>query len=87
MFLTLQRMQHFIETVFGVALTSYTRDDVPFMGLGQGNGAAPTGWAVVSHPIINMMRSAGYGATFLSALTGAVISFVCYAFVDNTDLV
>jgi hypothetical protein len=57
------------------------------MGLGQGNGAAPTGWAAVSHPIINMMCRAGYGATFLSALTGAVVSFVCYAFVDDTVLV
>jgi hypothetical protein len=34
-----------------------------------------------------MLRSAGYGATFISAISCAVVSFVCYAFVDDTDLV
>jgi hypothetical protein len=55
MFITLQKMQHFIRTAFGVSSTSFTGGDVPFQGLGQGNGAAPTGWAVVSAPIINMV--------------------------------
>jgi hypothetical protein len=87
MFITLQKMQHFIGTAFGVSSTSFTGGDVPFQGLGQGNGAAPTGWAVVSAPIINMVRAAGFGATFISALTSAVTTFVCYAFVDDTDLV
>jgi hypothetical protein len=58
-----------------------------FQGFGQGNGAGPTAWAVVSAPIINMVRAAGYGATFVSALSSSIIAFVCYAFVDDTDLV
>jgi hypothetical protein len=87
MFATLQKMQHFIGTAFGVSDTLFNGGEIPFQGLGQGNGAGPTGWAVVSAPIINMVRAAGYGATFVSALSCAVISFVCYAFVDDTDLV
>jgi hypothetical protein len=87
MFATLQKMQHFIGTAFGVSDTSFNGGDIPFQGLGQGNGAGPTGWAVVSAPIINMVRAAGYGSTFVSALSCAVVSFVCYAFVDDTDLV
>ena len=87
MFSTLQQMQHFIGTAFGVSSNSCTSDDVPFQGLGQGNGAGPTGWAVVSAPIVNMVRAAGCGATFVSALSCAVVSFACHAFVDDTDLV
>ena len=34
-----------------------------------------------------MVRTAGYGATFVSALSLSLISFVCYAFVVDTDLV
>ena len=79
--------EHFIGTAFGVSSTSYSSDKVPFQGLVQGNGAAPTGWAVVNAPIINMVRTAGYGATFVSAISLPFISFVCYAFVDDTDLV
>ena len=88
MLTTLQKMKHFIGTSFGVSSTSYSSNNVPFQGLGgQGNGAAPTGWAVVSAPIINMVRTAGYGATFVSALSLSLISFVYSAFVNDTDLV
>jgi hypothetical protein len=86
MFTTLQKMQHFIGTAVGVSSTSFKGMDVPFQGLGQGNGAGPTGWAVVSAPIINMVRAAGYGAAFVSAISCAIVSFVCYAFVDDMDL-
>jgi hypothetical protein len=80
-------MQHFIGTTFGVSDTSFNGGEIPFQGLGQGNRAGPTGWAVVSAPIINMVCAAGYGATLISALSCAVVSFVCYTFVDDTDLV
>ena len=62
-------------------------EDVPFQGLGQGNRAAPTGLAVVSAPIINMVRTAGCGATFVSALSCAITYFACYTFIYNMDVV
>jgi low affinity Fe/Cu permease len=34
-----------------------------------------------------MMKVAGYGFQILMAMTVVCVSFVCYAFVDNTDLV
>jgi hypothetical protein len=55
--------------------------------VGQGNGVAPAIWAVTSTVIINMMRSAGHGLHILSAISGLLISFVCYAFVDDTDVI
>jgi hypothetical protein len=87
MFVTLQKMNHFIWSAFDISDTSFPGGDAPFQGLGQGNGAGPTGWAVVSSPITNMVRAAGYGAIFVSALSCVIISFICYAFVNDTDLV
>ena len=34
-----------------------------------------------------MMRVAGFGATFLTAISVSLVVFVCYAFVDDTDVV
>jgi hypothetical protein len=59
----------------------------PLQGLGQGNGKAPTGWAFISTPLINMMRTAGFGLQILTCLSLMLISFLCYAFVDDTDLI
>ena len=60
---------------------------VPYQGAGQGNGAAPACWNMISTPIVNMMRTAGFGFLFLTALTATAVSFVCYAFVDDTDVI
>jgi hypothetical protein len=88
MFLTLQQSQHVISTAFGISKISYGRErDIPLQGVGQGNGAGPAIWAVMSTVIINMMRTAGHGLHIISALSSVLLSFVCYAFVDDTDVV
>ena len=88
MFISLQKSAHRIRTAFGISEKTYGQDrEEPLQGLGQGNGAGPAGWAIVSTPIINMMRVLGYGATFLSAMSVVLIALVCYAFVDDTDVV
>jgi hypothetical protein len=33
------------------------------------------------------MRATGFGVTFLTAISVSLVAFVCYVFVDNTDLV
>ena len=60
---------------------------IPIQGIAQGNGCAPTGWVCISTPLINILKTAGFGAWLVSALTATIIYFVCYAFVDDTDLV
>ena len=88
MFLSLQKAAHRIRTAFGVSDKKYGDDlEDPLQGLGQGNGCGPAGWAIVSTPIINMMRVLGFGATFFTAMSVQLITFVCYAFVDDTDVV
>ena len=88
MFATLQSASHKIRTAYGVSDKTYGPGrDPPLQGIGQGNGAGPAGWAVISTPLINMMRTAGFGFSLFTALTVSAVSFVCYAFVDDTDLV
>jgi hypothetical protein len=60
--------------------------DVPCQGLGQGNGTGPQIWAVVSTPVLYYLRSEGYGVAFKTSISGDVVRFVGYAFVDDTDI-
>ena len=61
---TLQKAQHHISTGYGVSGPQYggERQDPPVQGKGQGNGKAPTTWALISAVLIDMMYSAGHGA-------------------------
>jgi hypothetical protein len=43
-------------------------------------------WAVVSTPVLNMLRHEGYGAYFPPPVTDNTITFIGYAFVDDTNL-
>jgi hypothetical protein len=85
MFTTIQNLHHSIRTVYGDSELTFFGQlwTVPIQGVGQGNGAGPQIWAVVSTPVLNLLRHEGYGAYFQKATT---ISFVGYAFVDDTDL-
>jgi len=60
---------------------------VPISGISQGNGAGPQIWAVVSTPILDILREAGFSTTFKLAISSQSISFVGYSFVDDTDLI
>jgi hypothetical protein len=56
-------------------------------GVYQGNGAGPVIWAVVSSPVLQILREEGYGDFFKAAISGKQIRLVGYAFVDDTDLI
>ena len=88
MFQTLQLARHHIQTAYGRATKHYGQDFIiPLQGIGQGNGCGPTGWTVISAPIIELMRSHHFGFSTIAPLSSKEIAFVCYAFVDDTDLV
>jgi hypothetical protein len=61
MFRTLAQVKHYIRTTYGDSDTAYSCLEIPFQGIYQGNGAGPGIWLLVSIPIINMMKSAGFG--------------------------
>jgi hypothetical protein len=56
-------------------------------GIYQGNGAGPVIWAVVSSPVLQILRQEGFGEFFKAALSGNDIRLIGYAFVDGTDLI
>ena len=89
MFTTLQNMEHHIRTIYGDSDNGFsgTLWAVPWQGVGQGNRAGPQIWAVVSTPVLNMLQAEGCGAVFKTAMSGTTVTFVGYAFVDNTDLI
>jgi hypothetical protein len=84
---TLQQLQHHIRTAFGDSEEYYKASrGQPLQGIVQGNGGGPTGWGAVSTPVINLMRTAGYGFHHWMALSKEVLNIVCFAFVDDADL-
>ena len=90
MFKTLQIMKHHIRTGYGISHTSYgqsLRNGKPTQGSGQGNGASPCLWVMISTPLLNMMRSENLGAKFITPISKEKINFVGCSFVDDTDLV
>jgi hypothetical protein len=56
-------------------------------GVYQGNGGGPTIWAVVSSPLLQIMKKEGFGTFFKASITNGIVRIVGYAFVDDTDLV
>jgi hypothetical protein len=87
MFGTLAKVQHYIRTTYGDSDSSYTCIEIPFQGCYQGNGAGPGIWLLVSIPIINMLKTAGFGFSVRTVLSQEEFSFVCYTFVDDSDVV
>ena len=85
----IQELKHHVKTSFGISKQTYGSNskDLPLQGIPQGHGAAPTGWALLSTPIIEAMRQRGYGFKFMSPINRTKTQFVCFAFVDDTDLV
>jgi hypothetical protein len=74
---TLQYAKHKIQTTYGVLTKHYGGcNTIPLQGLGQGNGFAPTGWGVISTPLISMMRTAGFGFKTLTCLSNKLLAFL-----------
>ena len=88
-FTTIRHLEHRIRTVYGDSDSGFCGRlwAAPIQGIGQGNGAGPQIWALVSTPVLNMLRAEGYGAFFRTAISGDHVSFVGYSFVDDTDLI
>ncbi len=89
LFTTLQEARHQVRTGYGDSYLSYGGSDwvTPMHGIGQGNGAGPAIWAVLSTPLLNLLRKKGFGCEFVSPISQEPLHFVGYAFVDDTDVI
>jgi hypothetical protein len=98
---TLQTVEHTICTAYGDSTQSYggskwatllaglawgNKEEGPMSGMGQGNGAAPASWAVISTPMLEIMRKHGHCITFKASISGDELKIVGFAFVDDKDL-
>ena len=69
---TLTKAAHFIQTGYGRSKQSYggtlhNAFSLALQEIGQGNGAGPAIWAVISTVLVSLMLDEGCGATFLMA--------------------
>ena len=89
MFRPLPHLEHSIRCAFGTSQETYGNElnSTPMQGVYQGNGAGPIIWAVVSSPLLQILKEDGYGTYFRTALSDKPIRIVGYAFVDDTDLI
>ena len=55
-------------------------------GLGQGNGASPAGWCVISIAVLRVHGAKGHGAHFLAPLSQVWHSLSAILYVDDTNL-
>ena len=85
---TMQLMQYFIKTGFGLA------DDASFggtlesrlMSLGQGSGAAPMGMRCIITLADNAYKRLGHGMSCKSAIHQRIFILAAIIYVDDTDL-
>jgi hypothetical protein len=83
----MQTMTFYLRTGYGVSQQGYggTVDD-PSMGLGQGNGMAPSGFQSVSTLMVNSYRRLGHASEFSGAWSGIMFCLAAILYVDDTDL-
>jgi hypothetical protein len=59
---------------------------IKMQGLGQGNGASPAGWCVISIVILQAHGAKGHGAQFIAPMSLVRHSLLAILYVDDTDL-
>ena len=89
MLTSLQNMTHYIRTAHGLSSQTYggnLHQGKPVQGSGQGNGASPSIWTLISSPLLSMMKQFQFGVKFNTPISNQPIQFVGCSFVDDTDL-
>ena len=91
MFGAVQKAVHTICTIFGDSSASYSWTngdfDLPPQGTGQGHGAGPQIWSVLSLIIFSILSDLGFSLEFINALTTEIFRLSGFAYVDDCDLV
>ncbi len=84
---TIQDMKFFLLTAYGDSkdFTSSTIE-IKMQGLGQGNGASPAGWCVISIMILQAHGAKGHSAHFLAPISHVRQNLLAILYIDNTDL-
>jgi hypothetical protein len=88
MLTTMQHMQYFVKSGFGLADTPSFQGtpDSKLMGLGQGSGAAPLGMRGVVTLAINAYKTLGHGMQVPFSRSQRLLYLAAIIYVDDTDL-
>ena len=90
MFTTIQKLKHVVRTSFGDSDQSFGgeewRELHQLQGVGQGNGAGPAIWAVISTVFFDLLRDKGYGFKLKAPLSKLALYMAGCGFVDDTDI-
>jgi hypothetical protein len=86
---TIQEMEHHIRTAFGTSTQAYGNDPEkpPPQGILQGSGAGQAGWASIVAVIVKAMKKKGFGYSVWTLIRQRAITLVCFAYVDDADLI
>jgi hypothetical protein len=84
---TIQEMNFFLQTAYGDSKTfAGSSIKIKTQGLGQGNGASPAGWCVISIVILRAHGAKGHGAQFIAPMSLVRSSLSAILYVNDTDL-
>ena len=90
MFSTIQRLVHRIRTAFGLSQKSFGglahSFRKPPQGMGQGNGAGPTVWSILSSTVFEELHARKYSSGFCYALSSGLYQLCGFSYVDDCDL-
>ena len=101
MLMALQKAEHTVRMAYGDSTQSYggqqwtapmeglawgDKEEGPMSGMGQGNGTVPASWAVISTPMLEIMKKRGQCTVFKAFISGDELKIVGFAFVDDKDL-
>jgi exonuclease III len=90
MFSTIQGCRHKVRTGLGTSSRTYggiVQGEDPLMGVGQGNGAGPSIWAILSCILFRIMHEQNMSTTFTAKLSEALVNLVGFMYVDDNDLI
>ncbi len=90
MFGTIQRLTHRVRTLFGDSTKTFggnpERYFRPPQGTGQGNGAAPSIWTILSSTIFDILHAEGYSTKFIFGISLGLFHLCGFSYVDDCDL-
>jgi hypothetical protein len=88
-FTLIQNLEHKIRAACGASDTTYGGKiwAIPMQGIYQGDSGGPTIWALVSLPLLQIMKEEGFGTFFKASITSNTLHLVGSAFNNNTDLI
>ena len=91
MFSTVQRLVHHVRTAFGQSEGTFGGDnhnfELPPQGTGQGNGAAPAIWSILSSTIFQLLHKDNYSTPFRYAISAGLFRLCGFSYVDDCDLI